>query len=163
MRFPKMTPRDLWLTFSTGTLGMALMFVLVSASPASSKATVLGIGLVCGLIGLSVWRHFRQHEVVVLREQVQIPGESCAEVVFAPQTQLLHPKLFLSVNGMPIVVTDIWRDGEPTLPGPVSATKWRQGVIYTGYIDTDHTLRIKLCNEGYAPAVVHASIAAIKE
>jgi xanthosine utilization system XapX-like protein len=163
MSLPKLSSRDLWLAFSSGTLGMGLMFVLVSASPPAYKATAIGIGLVGVVVGISVWQHFRRHEVVMLREQVQIEGESCAELTFAPLTSLMHPKLFLSVHGRPIVVTDVWRNEEPMIPGPVTASLWREGVVYPGYLDTGHPLRIRFCNEGFASAVVYASIAAIKE
>jgi hypothetical protein len=160
---PKTNPKDLWLVFSAGLIGMALTFVLVSSSSSYKKAAILAGGVSLSAVGLAVWRHFRAHEVVLLRENVLVSVENTADISFSPTETLLHPKLFLSAHGRPVVVEEVWRDGEPTLTGATAITKWRGGVLYQGYLDASRTIKIRVRNEGFSPAVVHASIAAIKE
>jgi hypothetical protein len=159
----KLDTKDLWLVFSAGVVGMALTFVLVSSTSSYKKAAIVAGGVSLSAFGLAVWRHFRAHEVVLLRDNVLVAFESGADIVFAPDEALLHPKLFLSSHGRPVVVEQIWRDGQPTLTGPTAITKWRQGVVYEGYLDASRPIKIRVRNEGFSPAVVHASIAAIKE
>jgi hypothetical protein len=159
----RLNTKDLWLAFSAGVVGMALTFVLVSSTSSYKKAAILTAGTSLSIVGLAVWRHFRAHEVVLLRDNVLVAIESGADILFAPEEALLHPKLFLSSHGRPVIVEEIWRDGQPTLEGPSAITKWRQGVVYPGYLDASRPIKIRVRNEGFSPAVVHASIAAIKE
>jgi len=159
----RLDTKDLWLVLSAGIIGMALTFVLVSATSSYKKAVILTAGVSLSAVGLAVWRHFRAHEVVLLRDNVLVAVESGADIVFAPDEALLHPKLFLSAHGRPVVVEQIWRDGQPTLADPTAISKWRGGVIYEGYLDASRPIKIRVSNEGFSPAVVHASIAAIKE
>ena len=155
--------KDLWLAFSAGVVGMALTFVFVSSTSSYKKAAILAGSVSIATVGLAVWRHFRAHEVVLLRDNILVAIESGADILFAPDEPLLHPKLFLSSHGRPVVVEEVWRDGQPTLTGPTAITKWRSGVIYPGYLDASRPIKIRVRNEGFSPAVVHASIAAIKE
>lgn len=160
----KVDTRDLWLVFSAGLVGMALTFVIVSTSPGYLKAAIVSGGVSLSAVGLAVWRHFRAHEVILLHSDLRLDSEAEGELVFSPTDELLNPKLFLSSHGRPVVVLEIWQGDQPTVTnGPVTISKWRHGVVYEGYLDAGHPLKIQLRNEGFAPAVVHASVAAIKE
>jgi hypothetical protein len=161
----RVNPKDFLLAFAAIVTGMALLFVLLSSSAVSSRLLVglLGIGL--ALTCLSLWKvagKKHEHEVMVCKESVLVDVDGSGELLFGPSSPMEDPVLYITAHGRPVSVEDVWHNGVSTVAVPRSVLYWNKGISYPGTVGADCQLRILVRNQGYAAAVVRASLSSRK-
>lgn len=153
---------DTWLYVAASTAGAGLLFMILVSWSTSTRIMIGIAGIGLALISLSQWRkksrYVSTRDVTIDTASILIDAESRAEIVFGPTVTIVDPKLIMSAHGRPVIVEDTWRNGLSLLSLPRAVHCWRHGIVYRGILDSQHTLRIMLHNQGFTPAMVHAKI-----
>jgi hypothetical protein len=162
--------QDAVLMSSATVVGIAFVFVFLTAKDDSAGATVLGVvfGLILLAIGLSLVRNSlsRSHRrpVISLSDSATVFPNTTMDIVFSPQDVLNNPKLTLLSRTSKIEVVEVWHDGIATLSGkPRPIYYWHTGQPYPGIVDSRSSLIVRLTNLSTKPAVVAARLSGYQE
>lgn len=154
--------KDIGIMTALVIVGMALMYMLISAKVNTFLLALIGLAvgsvlLVAGLIGQMVARTKKPY--LELTDSVSIPSGSCIDIIFAPMETLTNPHLTLSSLVYDLDVEEIWHGEKATLGGKARALyQWHSGKTYPGAIDHEHALIARIRNKSPNVAIVSARL-----